>query len=741
MADLSPLQRLATRCGIALAYSDIFGAERVASERVLRRLLTAMGALPEPEADPVAALAAWEDAHWQAPLPPVLVAREGEPLRVPLALADELAWRPLRWRVVTEHGDSHEDACSLDRQDILGGRVVAARAHLAFELVLGLALPPGYHRLELLLGSRRLAATPLIVAPPTCYLPPALADGGRIWGPAVQLYSLRSRRNWGIGDFTDLRQLAQQWAEQGADIVGISPLHALFLGNPGHASPYSPSSRGFLNVVYLDVEAVPDFRECESARTRVRSAAFQSRLQALRESPLVDYPGVAAAKLTVLGELYSHFRAHHLSGPSARGRAFRAFQHRGGKALRDYALFEALYEHRRVRDPQSWSWQQWPPEYREPDCPAVVEFARAHGERIEFFEYLQWQAEQQLEDTDARLAGLGMGVGLYLDLAVSVDRGGVDCWRDQSLYAQGANVGAPPDDFNRQGQDWGLPPYNPHRLRQAAYAPFIAVLRENMRRAGALRIDHVMGLMRLYWIPHGMSAAEGAYVHYALEEMLGIVALESHRNRCLIIGEDLGTVPDEVRQAMQRTRMLSYRLLYFEKDGTGDFKPVRGFPQAALAAVSTHDLPTLAGFWEGRDIRLRTELGLFDSEAARANQTRARTCDRAALLAALEREGLLPQGVNVESVPELSEELARNVHIYLARSNAAVLMVQPEDVLRTPDQANLPGSLEDQHPNWRRKLALALEEWPQHAPFLSLASALNAERPRGRPLAARGNFP
>jgi len=736
MVDADALQRLAERCGIALGYHDIFGNYQQASEPVLRRLLVAMGALPALDADAGAALHAWEDQQWRRPLPPVRVVREGGPARLRVLLPEARLHVGLSWHLLEEGGAVSDQWCEPGEQPISERREVDGVPHVAAELPLASLPAAGYHRLELREGEHVLASTTLIVVPAECYRPPALADGGRIWGPAVQLYTLRSARNWGIGDFSDLRLLSEQWAAQGADVVGLNPLHALFLGNPNHVSPYSPSSRQFLNVLYLDVEAVPEFAECEPVRQQVRSGEFQLRLQALREAELVDYPGVAAAKLGVLEQLYRHFREHHLARDTERARTFRAFQAEEGEALRQYALFEALYEHVRGGDPSAWAWMQWPREFHDPHGEPVREFAERHRDRVEFYQYLQWQAEAQLEALSEHLDGLGLGVGLYLDLAVSVDRGGVDGWRDQSLYARDVSVGAPPDDFNRLGQDWGLPPLIPRRLQEAGYEPIIAVLRENMRRAGALRIDHVMGLLRLYWVPAGFTAKDGAYVYYLFEDLLGIVALESHRNRCLVIGEDLGTVPGEVRQAMQQVGMLSYRVLFFEKDHAGDFKRPQDYPALALATVSTHDLPTLAGFWQGHDITLRHEFGLFGAEEVRVAQVVGRAQDRSRLLLALEREGLLPEGATVDpqSVPAMSAELARNIHRYLARTPCQLLMVQPEDVLGLVDQVNLPSSPDHRHPNWRRKLTLELEEWPRLDAFLRLGEALRDLRsPRRRP--------
>src|SRR5690606_15954827 len=342
-------------------------------------------------------------------------------------------------------------------------------------------------------------------------------------------------------------------------------------------------------------------------------------------------------KRQVIELLYAHFRAHHLERASERARRFRAFQAQGGEALRRHALFDALQEQFARESPDVWGWPVWPEAYRDPASEAVKSFCAERLERVELFEYLQWQADIQYGAAARRSFELGLGVGIYEDLAVSIDRGGAEAWANQDIYATSAAVGAPPDDFAPNGQDWGLPPVIPHRLRKHAYAPFIATLQANMRHSGALRIDHVMGLMRLFWVPPDGKAAEGTYVGYPFDDLLGLLALESERNRCLVIGEDLGTVPDEVRAALAERGVLSYRLLYFERSQGGEFKRPAEYPQQAIVAVTTHDLPTLAGWWEGRDLALRTQLALFPNEAMREAQIVARAQDRARLLLALER--------------------------------------------------------------------------------------------------------
>jgi (1->4)-alpha-D-glucan 1-alpha-D-glucosylmutase len=363
--------------------------------------------------------------------------------------------------------------------------------------------------------------------------------------------------------------------------------------------------------------------------------------------------------------------------------------------------------------------------YRDPAGAEVERFAAAHGERVAFHEYLQWQADLQLAAVGRRSLELGLGVGLYQDLAVSADRAGAEVWADQTLHAAGAGVGCPPDDFNLSGQDWGLPPLVPEQLRATGYAPFVAMLRANMRHAGALRIDHVMGLMRLFWVPPGGKAKDGAYVRYPFADLLGVLLLESERNRCLVVGEDLGTVPDEVRAALGEAGVLSYRLLYFERDGAGEFKPPADYPAQAIVAASTHDLPPLAGWWSGADLALRESLDLYPSAAVRDAQGAARAQDRARLLRALEREALLPPGTPADpaALVELTPELGGAVQLYLARTPARLLAVQLEDVLGVASQVNLPGTI-DEHPNWRRKLPLSLERCADDERVIALGAAL-----------------
>lgn len=688
------LDDLCARAGILPDYYDIWGTHHVVGEQTKRALLAAIGSPAEPA----------------GPLPAVVVVWSDQEVTVPYHLSDaDLALSPA-WRLVLESGQARE-----------GGFAAASG-----EIVLPAIAEAGYHRLECHESGRVLASTSVIVCPRTSYQSAA----GRVWGLALQLYALRSRDDWGLGDYADLIPAVDWAAETGAGLVGLNPLHALYPHNPHHCSPYSPSSRQFLNVLHIGVTDLPEYADCPEAQAQVAEPDFQAGLARLRQARLVDYAGVAELKFAVLATLYRDFRSRHLDHDTPQGRSFRAFQAEGGKELRLFALYHALQEHFHAQDPAAWGWPAWPEAYRRHDTPEVSAYADGHPDRVEWHEWLQWLADRQLAAAAERCTERGMAIGLYQDLAVGVDKGGAETWVHRNLYALEARIGCPPDDFNPRGQDWGLPPWLPERLRAAAYAPYIAMLRANMKYAGALRVDHVMGLMRLYWIPPGMQGDAGAYVSYPFQELLGILNLESQRNRCLVVGEDLGTVPDEVRHALYEAGVLSYKLFYFERQPDGHFFPADWFPDQSLVAASTHDLPTLAGYWLGRDIEVRSELNLYPRPEMRAQQIEARRRDRALLLADLAREGLLPEGTSTDpdQVPELSPALIRAIHVHLARSRARLALVQAEDMLGQTEQANQPGTV-DEHPNWRRRLALDLAEWRDDPRCQAMAAAMAAERP------------
>ncbi|HWI80404.1 malto-oligosyltrehalose synthase [Ramlibacter sp.] len=695
------IAQLAEQSGVALRYESFWHEDVVVPEPVLRRALAAMGIVGAPPSRPDG-------------LPPVQPAVPGQQLRWPAREGRTVAWTLARDEAPEQ----------------VAHRGIALREGDEHVLVLPPALETGYWRL--VADDDQPGYSLLVVAPERCWVPSGLQQGERWWGCTVQLYALRSGRNWGIGDCGDLRRLIEAAARHGASFIGLSPLHALFPHAPAAASPYSPSSRTALNPIYLDVQSLVDLSGCAAAVELVHSEGFQTRLRALRETELVDYAGVAAAKQEVLRLLWRHFEQRDLAGNTSRGQHFANYVAQRRDTLARHALFEALQEHLFAADPQVWGWPAWPREYRDPGSPAVQAFEREHAGAVQYRFWLQWLSELQLESAQRYARTLGMGLGLYCDLAVGANEGGAETWEQPELYALGMHAGAPPDPLNTLGQDWGLPPVNPVALEAARCRPFIDILRVNMRHAGALRLDHVMGLMRLFWTgPDG-----GTYVRYPLATLLAILALESHRHQCLVIGEDLGNVAPRMREAMHERALVSYRPLLFERTADGGFLPPAQWQRQAMAVVSTHDLPTLRGFWLGEDIELAARLRLYPSEAAREALVLGRAQDRARLLFALQHESLLPPGASVQatSVPDATPAFVDAVYAYLARTPCWLLGVQLEDVSGQLLQVNVPGTTEDVYPNWRRKLSVSVEELASEPRFTSLAAVLRAERSGPAPL-------
>jgi 4-alpha-glucanotransferase len=688
--------------GIETQHTDALGVIHQPDAETLAAMVAAFGLPPEPER----AAAALADMRRAAPL-------GLDPLQIVPAEAPVLPFElrePIAWRLALEDGGAAEG-----RWQSGGG-----------PLRLPGDMPLGYHRLELDAGGATATVT-VAAAPAACYLPPALQPGARSWGLTTQLYGLRGGRGWGMGDFTDLADLCRTVGSLGAGTVGINPLHALFASEPRHSSPYSPSSRSQLDYLYTDPAAVPGFADDPEIRVLAPEAALAN----VRRSELVDHAGVAALKRPVLEALFRRFRDIDLKKRTKQGRAFRAFQRDGGRALAAFATFEALHEERNGAHGQ-FSWRDWPKPLRDPHSSAVAEFAKAHKERVEFFQFLQWQADTQLGAAAAAGRAAGLALGLYRDLAVGVNPNGAEAWADQELVVPGMAIGAPPDPLSRAGQDWGLAPINPLALRQRGFQPFIAALRANMRHAGVLRIDHVMALARLYWVPAGRSAVAGAYVRYPFAELLRLAALESHRHGCAVVGEDLGTVPSGFRETMRDANVLSYRVVMFERRQDGNFIPPGDYPPLAAASAATHDLATLKGFWLGRDIAWRQRLQLYpDAEAEKADIADRHTA-RWQLLEALAREGLMASERFGEFLPQQAKpiytaELGAAILAFLARSRARLMLVQLEDVAGEEEQANLPGT-SDAHPNWRRRLSAPLDAILNGPEMQRIAALMNEER-------------
>lgn len=565
----------------------------------------------------------------------------------------------------------------------------------------------GYYTLSAENGSKSCFVR-LIVAPESVYQPKLLANGGRMNGLTMHLYSLRSERNWGIGDFTDLLNLMKYAAEKKLDFVGINPLHALFTSKPAFASPYSPSSREWLNPIYLDVEKVGAFTYNEQLKNWLAQPKIRQRIAALRITETVTYTAVWACKRDALHMAFNAFEQDTCEAAANERAAFEAFVLEKGKALQGFGLFEALDQY--YSRPGQVGWQSWPSEFHQPDGEAVEKFACSHEREIRFDMWLQWLCAEQLREVNQAAAEYGVKLGIYGDLAVGVARGSADTWLNRQDYCMDLSVGAPPDPLGPTGQNWDLPPLNPLMLKHTGYEKFAHLLRENMRLYGVLRIDHVMALCRLWWVLNGKTADFGAYVHYDAEVMFAILALESRRNRCVIIGEDLGTVPDEARHLLNRYQVFSYKVMYFSKGWNG-FQLPEEYPEQAITVISTHDVAPLAGYWTGKDLDTMFKLGTLPDAAAFQTALDEREHDKADLLDKLKETGCL--GADVQMPAKADETLLAALHKYGALGRSKLYAVQLENLLGVIDNLNVPGVTEG-YPNWAQKMPVSLEDFLQH---------------------------
>lgn len=641
-------------------------------------------------------------ADGSAPLPPVMIFYVGQPLGLaPVLSADA------EWQLTSESGESWSGRCQPGQALVLP------------------TLPAGYHQLTLT-HELQCHRCPVIVAPRRCYEPAELLAGESLWGSCIQLYTLRSAANWGIGDFGDLRQMIAETARRGGAFVGLNPLHALFPAAPESASPYSPSSRRWLNILYIDVSAVADFGLSDAAQAWWQAEETQQAIRAARDAAWVDYTAVTRLKLQGLRLAWQQFRRR--TADDGQAQAFAEFVRAGGDSLLHQGLFDALHAARGAQDGTGYGWQHWPAEWQQANSATVLAFRIEHSDEVRFYMWLQWLAAEQFAACWQLCQQQQMAIGLYRDLAVGVAADGAETWRDRQLYCLDASVGAPPDILGPLGQNWGLPPMDPQVMAARGYEPWIDLLRASMRDCGALRIDHVMALLRLWWIPKDESAAHGAYVHYPVDDLLAILALESQRHRCMVIGEDLGTVPEAIVDKLRDAGVYSYKVLYFEQESQRHFRAPATWPRQAMAVTTTHDMPTLRGWWQSDDLRLGSALGLYPDRAILAGLYRDRRLAKQALLRTLLRSGDLPPRRRFRRASvRMSHQLSQAIHRYLARSQCALLGLQPEEWLDMALPVNVPGTV-DQYSNWRRKLSVTLEAMAEDDRIDALLTAVQSRQ-------------
>ena len=574
----------------------------------------------------------------------------------------------------------------------------------------------GYYDAELKVG-RKKYKTILAVAPRKCYEPDEL-EHKKLWGYAIQLYSLKSKRNWGVGDFTDLAGVVDICDDSGANVIGLNPINVLGHSFPEEASPYSSVSRLFLNPIYIDVEAVPEFKVSDKKD-------IEGEIENLNWAEAIDYGRVYPLKINILEKLFKRM------SNKKRKESFKKFCQEKGEDLDNLVTFQLLYEDN-WRD--HWGgWKSWDKKYHNPKSAAVKQYREENKDRLDFMKFLQFEADRQFNLIAEKVKNVGLKIGIYRDLAVGVGRDSAEIWGDEDLYFKTSGAGAPPDAFFPSGQKWNLGAFHPLKLKERAYEPFIKILRESSKGAGALRIDHVMFLMRLFIIPEEAGKA-GTYILYNFEDMLNIVAIESCLGKYMVVGESIGNVPEGFIERIQSRNIYSMSVLWAERHdaGWGDFVSPYSYPENVFVSVGTHDMAPLKAWWVGYDISTSRCVDIIPTDQEMYDFYHKREADRWKLLKALDEAGVWPEDnyrhgdyIYGEGYPEGIEEA---VHRFVARSNAKVFLVHPEDVFQIDKMQNLPGTDRDKHPNWRMKLTVNLEDNAYNLAYYRNISAIKKER-------------
>ena len=703
------LKKLAEKLGIKTSFLMMGREEKQVSDDLVKFFCGELGYAASTDEDAKEALKALEKSEISHVLAPIYVRRQKD-LSFEINLLKENENVELELLISI---DKKTDKQALAFSKTLKGELeVDGKAYVQYVINIQTPLEIGYYRFELH-AAEKVYKSVLAVAPEKCYEVETSGEQ-KLWGFTVQLYSLKSRRNWGIGDFTDLKDLARIAAGVGANMIGINPINTPFHDFPENASPYASISRMFLNPIYIDVEKTAGFDE--ACRKK-----YQKQIEALKKTSLIDYTGVYNLKIGALYELYAKQKKS--------SRVFSAYKKKKGQALHLFALYEAIY-HDKCRG-MTGGWRAWPEGLKNQNPMDMAIFEAAHADEIEFFKFLQFEAERQFDEAAKYIQTLGMKIGLYRDLPVGVSKDSAELWAGQDVYLKNSSAGAPPDPFFTNGQDWGLGAFNAFELKKRAYEPFLKVLRANMKNAGALRMDHVMGLMRLFMISDEQN--EGTYLCYDFEDMLGLVALESVLNKCVIVGESIGNVPEGFVDTLKANNINEMSVLWAERwdNGLGDFKAPEFYPPKAFVSVGTHDMPPLKMWWFGYEIELKYQLKMIDeNEKRRLYQEREQ--DRWRLLKVLDENGVWPEDnlrrgnyLYGEGYPE---GITEAVHRFLGKSASHTVILELENILGVAELQNLPGTDRDVYPNWRHRLPLDLEDLAVSEDFIRNVKAVKTER-------------
>ena len=715
--------------GIETQFVDAWGKPTHIASGTKEKILSVMGYDVDDQSSLENQLHQQISDVWMTPLDPVQVIRDDEIIQIAVRLPIELVTDTIRFVFTLEEhiasaiNDSPTLTTQLIEHELVNATEIEGSEFQEYLVTLSVNLPHGYHHLALTMTDGDvIGQSRIIKVPKSCYTPEPIAQGKKIWGLSIQLYCVRSETNWGMGDFSDLTQLIHRAADQGADFVGLNPIHALYPNNPNSCSPYSPSSRKWLNHLYIDVTVVPGY-DTPSIQALVNDENFQAQLTHTRAIEYVDYDAVSALKMPILRALFTINSANYDFQ-----NALDAFIEAGGQSLQTLMRYDALQAHLKKEGQDYWGWPVFPEAFQSADLPGVEEFASAHPDEVRFYGFLQYLAAQQFEAASTQAKARNMIIGLYRDLAVGVSEGSAEIWGAKDLYVTDASVGAPPDILGPLGQNWGLPPMDPEQLYQQAYQPIIDLFAANMQHSGALRIDHAMALLRLWWVTKGDHADKGGYVYYPVDDLLGILALESHRNQTLIIGEDLGTVPDEIREKLADNGVYSYRVFFFEQAQDGGFYSPSHYPVQSMSTLTIHDFPTLIGYWHCHDLALGKELGLYPTEEILQPLYDSRHDNKQQILNTLHGHGAISDNVarSVEQVG-MTEELNYGMQVHMATGSSALLSLQLEDWLQMDKPVNIPGTFEE-YPNWKRKLSRNLEDIFTQPEVLGLAQRVDRAR-------------
>lgn len=711
------LQLLADKLGISTQFVDagMVRQEYNISDDVIRFFAEKMGYKAGTPEEVEASLAAFDRRRWQQSLEKIYVVEQGNP-RFDLVIPAEFENEDFELHVSLENSGKTEPV-SFNVINNEEYQLIGKTKYVKLLFVITSQMDIGYYDVDLRVGSKRYK-TILAVAPRQCYANPDMSR--KIWGYAVQLYSVRSEHNWGVGDFTDLQNIIRMCSNAGADVIGLNPLNVLSHDYPENASPYQSISRLFINPIYIDIEAVPEYQPEDKAE-------YEGEINEFRQSELIQYEHIYPLKVRLLEKFYERFKN---SADKKRKDEFDAFVKEQGAELEKLAVFQTLYTEKTT---SYWGgWRAWPEEFRNPLSLAVKDYAKANADKIGFFKFMQFEAFRQFNNAQKLVDELGLKIGFYRDLAVGVGQDSAEVWSEPDLFFKDAGAGAPPDAFFPCGQKWGLGAFRPSALKEDAYLPFIKILRANMKNAGALRIDHVMSLMRLYIIPEKMDC--GTYIYYNFQDMLNIVALESCLNKCVVVGESIGNVPDGFLSMLEQKNIFSLSVLWAERydAGWGDFHSPSSYPPRAFVSVGTHDMAPLRMWWFGFDIEQSYQLGLIPNEEERNQAYKKRELDRWKLLFALDSNGVWPLDkqrtgnyIYGEAYPEGIEEA---VNRFMSRTPCPVFLAQLEDILHVEKMQNLPGTDRDVHPNWRRKLPVNLEQLQNDIAYVRNVKAIHMER-------------